>query len=323
MDNFLLTRLVSSIKKAISRLNLNLKGLKIVTECATGIYACTPVIALLAGVKKVVTYGRDSKFGKFYSAKEDVITLLQNLNAPSLNLIITNNQKELIDHIKDADIITNSGHLRPLDRHKLENMKVNAVIPLMYEAWEFRETDIDISFCKEKSIKVAGTNERHPNVGVFDYLGTLVVKALIDTGMEIVNNKYLLICDNDFKEYIAKTLLSMGAEVQFYPTRDLVGLDGIIFAHTPAICGGKLKINYDYLPKEVPICLQLFGDVNRNFFNTKWIPKVEPDEGHMGLYLSDLGVETVVRLQAGGLKVAELLFADKTTLNGIELVQIL
>ncbi len=37
------------------------------------------------------------------------------------------------------------------------------------------------------------------------------------------------------------------------------------------------------------------------------MPEKEPTPGHMGLMLSSLGVEPVVKLQAGGLKVAEVL----------------
>ena len=318
-----LKRFIKIIENNVRRLELNLSGYTVVTECATGIYSCTPIIALLAGAERVVAYGQDSKFGSFFSAKKDLLALAHSSNVTINNLTLTNREGELKSWLRKADIITNSGHLRPLDKQKLSNLKRNAVVSLMYEHWELRETDIDLSYCKEKSIKVAGTNERHRDLCIFDYLGPLLVKTLLNANLEVVNNKFLLICDNDFKDYIAKTLLSFGAEVYYYPDFALTDLDGIIFAHTPYSCGGHLTINYNLLPKDVFICVQVWGDVNRRFFNSTWLPETEPTKGHMGIYLSDLGFETVVRLQTGGLKVGELLLTDKTDSDGKELAQII
>ena len=47
--------------------------------------------------------------------------------------------------LEDADIVTNSGHLRPLDEEAVGRMKPGAAIPLMYEAWELRPDDVDSS----------------------------------------------------------------------------------------------------------------------------------------------------------------------------------
>ena len=324
LTHFQLKRLVTGIKKIVNRTKLNLSGLTIITECATGIYTCTPIIALLAGARQVICFGKDSRYGTFSSAKEDVIKLAQIMSLQQRSLIITEREEVLTDYLRKADIVTNSGHVRPLDKKKLMNLKQNTVIPLMYESWEFRKTDIDLAYCKEKSIAVAGTNERHPDINVFNYLGPLIAKVLLNSSMEIIENKYLIVCDNDFTEYIAKSLLSLGAEVYYYPDRHFTELDGIIFAHTPSKCGGNLEIDYSIFPKNVSICIHAWGDVNRSLFdNVAWFPEPEQQEGYMGGSLSDIGVETVVRLQTGGLKVAELLLKNETDYDNVELVQLL
>ena len=41
---------------------------------------------------------------------------------------------------------------------------VETVISLMYEAWEFRDTDVDLNYCKKNRIKIAGVWENHPDV---------------------------------------------------------------------------------------------------------------------------------------------------------------
>ena len=66
--------------------------------------------------------------------------------------------------VAQADIITNSGHVRPIDAEMIGWMKPTAVIPLMYEAWEFRDADLDLAACQRRGIVVAGTNERHPAI---------------------------------------------------------------------------------------------------------------------------------------------------------------
>jgi len=324
LTHFQLKRLVPGIEKIVNKTKLNLSGLTIITECATGIYACTPIIALLAGAKQVVCFGNDSHYGAFSSAKEDVIKLAQAMSFQQRNLIITDREEVLTDYLRKADIVTNSGHMRPLDKKKLMNLKQNTVIPLMYESWEFRKTDIDLAYCKEKSILVAGTNERHPDINVFNYIGLLIAKVLLNSSMEIIENKYLIVCDNDFAECIEKSLLSLGAEVYYYPDRHFTELDGIIFAHTPSKCGGNLEIDYGILPKDVSICIHVWGDVNRSLLdNVVWYPEPEQQEGYMGISLSDIGIEAIVRLQTGGLKVAELLLKNETDYDNVELAQLL
>lgn len=56
-ESRLRSRLVKAIVAALDRLELNLAGLGVLTEAATGMYAATPVIAALAGAE-VLAYAR-------------------------------------------------------------------------------------------------------------------------------------------------------------------------------------------------------------------------------------------------------------------------
>lgn len=307
MDDFLTSRFASVIRNAISCLNLDFKGLNVVTECATGFYTCTPIIAALSGATKIVAFGKDSSYGTYQESKENLLRIWKALDLNENNLFITDSEAILGEHLKQADIVTNSGNLRPLDFKKISAMKQECVIPLMYETWEFRSHDISLESCCEYNIAVAGTNERHPDIAVFDYLGPLTAQALFNAGLEINGNYILLVSDNDFSPYVEKTLTGIGAQV-IKAIKEIDGkLDAIVFAHTPTEAGGTLDISSMNLPREVPICCQLWGNVDRTYFRTKWIPEEEPKAGHMGLMLSSLGIEPIVRLQAGGLKVGEIL----------------
>jgi hypothetical protein len=137
-------------------------------------------------------------------------------------------------------------------------------------------------------------------------LGPLVAKALFKEDLEIKGNNILLISDNDFGSYIENTLRCLGGNV-YKNTKNRYHIDAVVFAHTPKAAGGNLDLNKIDLPRSAPLCCQLWGDVDRSYFSTRWIPEIEPPKGQMGLLLSDLGFAPVVKLQAGGLKVGELL----------------
>jgi hypothetical protein len=291
----------------VQKLELDLREKTVITECATGIYSCTPILAALAGAKKVVAYGQNSQYGTFKEAKTDISKLCNALNIPQEILLLTNSQQTLNTYLPQGDIITNSGHLRPFNNNRLRMLKAGCVIPLMYEAWEFRKSDLCLKTCLKHDIVVAGTNERHSQIGVFNYLGPLVAKSLFEEGLELTENNILLVCDNDFKYYINKSLTALGANVTHNNNNPDVELNAIVFAHTPLLSGGSLDIMKLNLPRKVPLCLHLWGDIDRSYFITKWVPHNVPEPGHMGIKLSSLGVEPVVRLQGGGLKVGEII----------------
>ena len=187
---------------AVGRLGLDLSGRTVVTEAATGAYGVTPVIAALAGAPKIQAVARGSRFGTTAQVIACTNALAAAAGVEHRIEIVTS--KHDID-LADADIVTNSGHLRPLDASTVRQMKTGAAIPLMYEAWELRPGDVDLDACRECGIRVAGTNERHPAVDVFSFLGVMAVKLLTDAGVAVHSSRLLLLCDNPFRPFIERT----------------------------------------------------------------------------------------------------------------------
>jgi hypothetical protein len=186
----------------------------------------------------------------------------------------------------------------------------------MYESWEFRRSDIDLVACRNKGIAVAGTNEDHPAVDAFAFLGHMAIKQLHDAGVAIYQSRIVLLCDNSFGPRIARTLRDVGADVVVVPRLtsgtfsrpcDAVLLamrpsDGVQFAETDARLLGELA--------EGAVLVQYWGDADRAALAKAGIPVWPPEApraGHMAVLPSAIGPEPVVRLQAGGLKVGELL----------------
>ena len=200
--------MLASIETRIAALKLDLAGLTVVTEAATGAYACTATIAALAGARRVVARARDTR--RHGTARDAALATLGLAEAAGVA-----DRIEIVESLRDddlagCDILTNSGHLRPITRAMIELLPRHAVIGLMFEAWEFRGTDLDLAACRERGIRVAAVNERHPDVGVFPFLGPLCVRLLADGGVTRPGSRVALLCDNPFAPFIMAGLIEAG-----------------------------------------------------------------------------------------------------------------
>ncbi len=345
--------LTSKIAKILEDLQLDLHQKTVLTECATGAYAITPVLACLAGAE-VYAYGRDTKYGTFEDAQIEIEYLLQHFpeGAGKVHFI----EALTPEIIQKADIITNSGHLRPLSNEKLQYAKKGVVLPLMYENWEFREQDLDLPFCKQHNIPVAGTNERHPDVDVFNYLGDMALKFIFDAGLCLYKNTFILICNNDFGGYIAKVLAKNCAKLGIidkvenkknytlgehcvwlsdYPHVEVPAefreAEAIIYTASPfneVLLGGSGKsICLTTLQEQfsAPYLLRYAGDIDTtlcNLLDIDYYP-AQVKSGHMGIIPSEIGDDAIYRLQGGGLKVGELMLRQETHYKNQMIAEIL
>lgn len=213
-------------------------------------------------------------------------------------------------------------------------MKPNAVIGLMYEAWEFRPEDLDLITCRLKGIQVVGVNERHPAVDVFSFLGIMAVKQLLDAGISVYTSNILLLCDNPFQRFIERGLVQAGATVDTVDSLATASInknyDAILVALQPRlepILGAK---DAAAIAKywTGTLVAQYWGDIERSAFAAQNIPvspEIEPKPGHMGILPSAVGPEPIVRLQTGGLKAAEVIWRQsfQPQTSGLEFVQLL
>jgi len=343
------SRLKNKILESVERLSLDLTGKVVLTEAATGAYVVTPILAALAGAK-VFAFTRTTRYGTIEEVKDQTFKLLSEIGGRTGSLEIVDELTPEI--ISQADVITNSGHLRPLNAEKLSHAKKSVVIPLMYEGWEWREGDLDNNFCKANSIRVGATNERHPDVDVFSYLGDMAIKQIFDAGLNPYKNSFVLVCNNDFGPFIAKALVkicgSLGvcdkAEhkdryagigidwVGNFPNLDASEkykkCDAIIFTAYPFdknwIGNQSEPISVKTLRQKFdsPFILRYAGDINEQDCKgqVEFFP-AHVHSGHMGILPSAIGFDPIIRLQSGGLKVAELLMAGKTDFNDQVLVE--
>lgn len=321
-------RLVRLMNTAVGSCALDLAELTVLTEAASGAYLVTPVLAALAGARVLALACANP-----YATAEEIRDRTMELAglagvSGSIQLIYDKSP----GFVSAADIVTNSGQVRPIDAAMISHMKPSAVIPLMYESWEFRASDVDLQACRARGIAVAGTNERHPDVGMFSYLGTMAVKQLHDAGIAVYGSRVVLLCDNPFGPFIVSSLRNAGAEVieSSRLTADLLTApcDAVLLALHPepevVVGAAEIKLLADLAPGTALV--QYWGDVDRAALAAAsvpvWPPK-PPGAGHMGVLPSAVGPEPIVRLQAGSLKVGELLARglDKASPSDLDLVQ--
>jgi len=306
-------RLVGLMHAAIARCRLNLSGTVVLTEAASGAYVVTPVLAAMAGADQVFAISRTTKYGTFEEIRANTQYLAKLAGVEPRLKIITQKTRDIVNQ---ADIITNSGHVRPIDAEMIGWMKPGAVVPLMYEAWEFRDADLDLTACHKHGIRVAGTNERHPAVEVFKFLGDMSLKLLFDMGVALSFSRVLVLCDNDFAPFIERGLIGSCAKVTIvealHQANSSGSIDAVIVALKPQVYPVITAADAAEIAGRWPgtVLGQLWGDVDRRALEEAGVPTwpaSPPAPGHMGVLPSELGPEPVVRLQSGGLKVGEVL----------------
>jgi hypothetical protein len=315
------------INRIVRKLQLKLDGLTILTEVGSNNYIYTPIIAIMAGAEKVFAWTQDSKYGKGEQIIKDCLRLCEKFDIDYKKIEFANNTRPE-EHIKKADIITNLGFIRPMNKEFLKNLKSTSVIPYMCESWEVRDADVDIDYCKLNHIPVAGTWENHPDLMIFEFCGNLIVKLCLEAGFEIRQNNILIISNDNFGTVAYDSFINLGATtVRIVSTHDFdnLNLNNIDFILLADYSSSKEIFNIDRIKRlqnhNISI-VHLSGMLNFNQLEVAGInvyPRISGNAKRMTKTLEYLGPKPVIDLHAAGLKVGELLF-NKQTSNLIQTI---
>ncbi len=344
--------LINKLFKRVEALGLDLKGKTVLTEAASGAYVVTPLLAAIAGAK-VFAFTRSTRYGTVEEIFADTKKLIADCTCRELDITLIDELTPQV--IAQADVITNSGHLRPLNEEKLQYAKDNVVIPLMYEAWEWRDADMDINYIRKRGFRIGATNERHPEVDVFNYLGDMAVKQIFDAGITPYKNKLVLVCNNDFGPFIAKVVAKVcdglavidknenkdkyssienvkwiGNFPEVKVPAEYKDAEAIIFTAYPFDqnwIGENTPLSANQIKEEFtdPYILRYCGDVDSKILdkeNMRYFP-AHVHSGHMGVLPSAVGYDPIIRLQAGGLKAGEALMSGNHKHNNIPVLELI
>jgi hypothetical protein len=297
------------------------------TEAATGPYLFSPILAALGGAEKVYAVTADSRYGSREQVKVLTIGAGQRWGVSNRIEVLFAKTKESVG---ESDIITNSGFVRPIDREMISWMKPTAVVPLMWEPWEFRTSDLDLEVCREKEILVMGTDESVAPHSMYRYGGYLAMRLLFELGLEGYKVKSLLLgggqglgCSihDHFKRLGMEVAWFSDTERESQPYDQLrdyfekYGMDYdvmIVAEHAKNIrlIGGNGLLTVEQIRRVNPgLCIgviagNLDGEGLRNS-GLHFLPLVIEPFGKMSYQPYELGCRPVLELYAAGLKVGE------------------
>ncbi|MFC2175117.1 hypothetical protein ACFLQ2_04620 [archaeon] len=307
--------IIEFIRENVATFGLDLSGLVVFTEAATGSYAVTPVIAAIANAQ-VIAIAKDSKYGSAEDAENAVRALAEEAGVEGIEFVRDKSR------IGEADIVTNSGAVRPISREDISRMKETSVIPLMWETWEFREADMDLRECWKKGVAVLGTDESVPEINLLSYTGAVCLALFEDAGIHPSGKNVVVLGNTVFTERIAGALREAGATVKVFKEKspiDLTSVDVVVVSEhfdRGTVVGKDGWIKASEVPKGAHV-IQFFGEINRDELDAAGIlytPKKSPGYGHMGKTMADLGPKPLVLLNTGSLKVGEA--AARARLSG-------
>ncbi len=310
---------------SIGSVGLDLSGLVVLTEAATGPYALTAPLAAMAGAEQVVALSRDSRFGSRAEATAQTLEAAEAFSVGSkIDIIEDRNDSR----IGCADVVTNLGFVRPLNRELLHRLKPSAAIALMFEAWEFREQDIDLFTCRELDIPVLATDEGVPQLKTLDYLGPVAMRLLFECGIEVYRADLLICGSAPFADALTRKLAGIAGTIGQI---DVSGLSSAEKEQTEAkIAGADALIVAEHRLKDRLIgthgywtaaelkrinpglaVVHIAGDVERDALIAECIPHAPQHDfalpGFMSVTTAYVGPRPLIELHAGGLRVGELL----------------
>lgn len=317
-----INRVIRLIKSAIDDLTLDLKGITVLTEAASGAYVVTPLIAALAGADQVYAVTRDSRFG----AKEDVraytYRLADIMGVCDCISVSFENPKTISP---ECHLVTNLGFIRPIDAELIQSLPANAAVSLMWETWEYRDEDVDLEECRKSNVPILGTRETHPRLNIFRYIGLLVLKLLLQQQIEVFQSRILVIGSGHFGSEAELTLKANGADVlrldpteKWNPTDSALEAflqlsDAVILVEHNVITnllGEEQGIPLDWISKSSAEVIHICGSVDEAGIIEQGIRKTPDFPVKMGFmsYATDfVGPRPVIDLHTAGLKVGEAL----------------
>lgn len=323
-------RVEKIINELIKIHQLDLSGLTVFTEAASGWYLYTPLIAALAGAQKVYAYTNDSRYGDRDEIK--TLTMAQARRWQIQDKITVLFEKNEIA-IQSSDIFTNSGFVRPIDQQMISHMKATAVIPLMWETWEYRETDLDFAACKKSNILVLGTNESQPPCDLRPVAGYLAQKMLFELNIEGYGSKILLLgAQPSLGESIYRHFEKLAIEVAWFGVSEHVACQSYDQLHNffqqygasyDAMIIAEHHINSPLLGPSGYLTVAEIESINPSLHigiisgevdqvslqesSLRFFPPQLQPFGFMTFQPSALGPRPILELYAAGLKVAQVM----------------
>jgi hypothetical protein len=310
-------RIARLLRDAVGKFTIAMRSRTILTEAGTNYFSVTPVLAALGGAEKVYALTRDSRYGRAEAIKSETMALAWQLGVAARIEILCDRKDP---RLGEADIVTNLGFVRPIDRALLDRLKEAVVIPLMWETWEYRKQDLDLGLCRERGIPVLGTNEHHPKLDTFRYVGQVALKLLQELDVEIVGSRIAVLGGGEFADRTVQTLESVGARC-FALVAETLARSESEFADADALVVVEHHIRQELIGEQGLISAKRLGQINPGLAiahisggvsqrdlegaRLEFLPRTIAPAGFMSASTAYVGPKPVIELHAAGLAVGQ------------------
>lgn len=312
------------IRRLIAEHALDMSDLTVITEIASGLYLYTPFIAALAGSKRVYAIAKDNRYASAVQCIEEGKRLAQELCLDNICFA----EQCTDEMLATCDILTNMSSLRPINESAIAKLPSTAVIPYMFETWEYRESDLDLTACQEYGILTMGVNENHRDLRLIDKTNSLaILKTLLDHGFSIYDDRYLMITHQRILEPIKQFFLQNDVSVDVINAerpdmawiqnslRNLEQYDAVIvydLASNAEIVGeqGLLPLRLFRESKRVVPIFHFAGAVSSSAISDphiRWIPDRIAKPGFMSMSINIVGYKPTLKLTFAGLWTGEIM----------------
>lgn len=298
-------------REAIARYRLDLDGLVVLTEAATGYYRLTSVIAAMAGAEKVLAVTRATQFGSADDAHDQVLDLAMAAGGLD-NITVTKSSPREVAH--EAHVVTNLGAVRPIDRAFAEQLSPRAVVSLMFGARDARPADLDVAALRAAQIPLCGVDEAR--IDLFRWTGQRIAWWLTEVGLEIVDARYVVWGDSAPARATTRWLERAGAHVERLMTTpsptQLEQIDGLILMAPTASVDPKGPLTADAIAGVAPgaAILEYAGTAHRESCAASGLivyPSSPASSGHVARTIGEILYAPVIELHTAGLRVGELM----------------
>lgn len=311
-------RVARLVDEAVSRFGLDLTGVAVLTETASGPFVVTPLLAARAGAS-VIAVTRDSRFGsadRVRAYTEDWAARLGVAEAIEVHV------GSGCERAAEAELVTNLGFVRPIDAPFVRKLRPGAAVSLMCEPWEARSEDVDVGACRAGGVPVLGTDERDPRLQTFRFVGMLALKLLLELEVEVLLSRLVVISSEPFAGPIVDVLGAAGAEVRLVDVTQgtdpgapdvadaCARADAVVVAEhrvRRTLVGGETGIPLDLLEAGDVALVHIAGVVEDPEERLRKHPAGPVAPGWMSVTTDALGPRPVVDLHAAGLRVGQAL----------------
>lgn len=215
--------------------------------------------------------------------------------------------------LPSVDVVTNCGLLRPINRRLINELSRGCVIPYMREPWEYRIEDVDMDACREKGIKVYGTNEEDHRLRTFEYIGFIALYLLLDRKITPFSANILVLGNEKFTNPITEILTANGYSIDVvneYKRKAGVDSYNVIIiaerARNIELVGNTAEsfIKADEIDERTMV-IHISGKVDFDNLSSEFLPGKPAKFGYMSFNTDYIDPQAVIDLHTAGLKVAE------------------